>query len=314
MQTDSYSNTLEYELLLSCARTRLDALSIERINNVLQQPIDWAIFAQMALNQGVLSLVSHHLNTHFPSFIPQDIQFALMMHAQSSEDHNKVLSLALCKTLKLLAEQNIRAIPYKGVLFAATIYGNIGLRQCSDVDILVHPTDYLHSRNFLLANGFKLVEGFDLEWECALTVPEGNAVVDLHRTLLPDWFVCPIEFDELWVRCTLAACCGQSVPNLSPEDSLVVLSLYVMKDMAHESLILSQICDIAGLVTKIPIDWQKITEGYKLPIVHRAVKLSLQLCTKFYNDRRHNLFRSGPHADDGKAFSRCKCIRVDSIN
>ncbi len=67
---------------------------------------------------------------------------------------NILLTHELQKLLALFADNDVRAVPYKGPALALQLYGNVALRQFSDLDILVHPRDVLRARDLLLAEGY----------------------------------------------------------------------------------------------------------------------------------------------------------------
>ena len=56
--------------------------------------------------------------------------------------------------LKLLNSRNIKTVLLKGLALELTVYGNSGVRQMTDVDILVSPENALAARQVLIENGF----------------------------------------------------------------------------------------------------------------------------------------------------------------
>ena len=96
----------------------------------------------------------------------------------------------------------MQAAPYKGPALAVQLYGNVALRQFSDLDILVHPRDVLLARDLLLAEGYSplppLTEGQQavlLRTQCnfPFTRESKRMIVELHWTVSAPNFARPFE-------------------------------------------------------------------------------------------------------------------------
>jgi Uncharacterised nucleotidyltransferase len=61
------------------------------------------------------------------------------------------------RVLALLKQNNIVALPYKGLLFLEKMYQNRAIREIGDLDILVKPEDAVVALKVLIADGYKLV-------------------------------------------------------------------------------------------------------------------------------------------------------------
>ena len=145
----------EAELLLCCARTRMDPETADRIKALLQQGIDWEYLIQTALPHGMLPLLYWSLNSTCPERVPKDFLERLRSHFYANARHNLVLTAELLKLLGLLKTQQIPAIPFKGPVLAASVYGNLSLREFADLDILVRSKDALRAKDLLLSLGYQ---------------------------------------------------------------------------------------------------------------------------------------------------------------
>ncbi|MGM0672504.1 MAG: nucleotidyltransferase domain-containing protein, partial [Pseudomonadota bacterium] len=169
----------EFELLLLCARTKLDQVDATRIEKLLQQDLDWSGFVRQAIDHQVLPLVHQTLKGATQDRIPPEVMKELQQLSGAILRHNLFLLTKLLQAIDLLRAHEIPMIPYKGPVVAALAYGNIGLRQFSDIDILVSPSRYLEARDVLLENGYML--GRELGNEFALVHEVDGAHLDLHR-------------------------------------------------------------------------------------------------------------------------------------
>jgi len=132
----------EVELLFCCTRTHIDSEIAERIRTLLQQNIDWAYLIQTAAQHGVMPLLYQSLNTTCPKAVPKTNLAQLRDYFHSNAFHNLFLTKELLKILTLFESHSIPAISFKGLVLAVSAYGNLSLRQISDLDILVRERDY----------------------------------------------------------------------------------------------------------------------------------------------------------------------------
>jgi hypothetical protein len=249
----------EIELLLCCAHTYIDPETAERIKTLLQQNIDWSNLLQTAARHGVKSLLYQSLKHTCPEAVPKAILSQLRNHCHHNALRNQILTQELFKLLNLFETQYIPAIPFKGPVLAASIYGNLAFRPCGDLDILVHEKDFLKTKELLSSQGYILVD--DLLWQSQLVSEDGRVNIDLHQSLTPKDFPFPLNFECLWERLQPISLAGKTVLSLSPEDLLLTLCTNVARDCWQERERLTQICDIAQLLRIHPaMDWEYLLE------------------------------------------------------
>ena len=127
----------EIELLLCCARRSLDNGRVERIGALIRGGMDWAYLLRQAELHAVMPLLCWHLTRNCPDAIPRPILEQLRDYFHSNARSNLLLTEELLSLLDLLATHGVRAIPFKGPALAASVYGNIALRQFCDLDLNV---------------------------------------------------------------------------------------------------------------------------------------------------------------------------------
>ena len=71
-----------------------------------------------------------------------------------SMSRNAFNTEAMGDVLRLLNKENIKTVLLKGLALENTVYGNSGLRQMSDVDILIDREECIKARKILLRNGY----------------------------------------------------------------------------------------------------------------------------------------------------------------
>src|SRR5262245_58157169 len=105
---------LEDEVLLCCARIRLDAAAAVRLQALLQEDLDWVYRHRTALSHGLLQLLYWHLKATAPEAVPPATLQQLQEEFHATAGHNLFLADALVKILQLLAAHEIPALPFKG--------------------------------------------------------------------------------------------------------------------------------------------------------------------------------------------------------
>lgn len=151
------SLNLRTEELLLCGLCRLSFSSgqIEKLKNYTDQTTDWDYFLLLARKHGVSALVYHNssrlgLTDHIPPPVTDNLRNSFMMNLA----RNSGFIVKMNPVLNLLNSRNIKTVLLKGLALELSVYGNSGLRQMTDVDILVSPENALAARQTLIENGF----------------------------------------------------------------------------------------------------------------------------------------------------------------
>jgi len=267
----------EAELIVCCARTQLKAETTERIRTLLERELDWPSLIGTALVQRVAPLLCSRLSTIRPEAVPTAILDDLEGRFLANAKRDLLLVEELPRILAAFESRDIRAIPFKGPLIAASRDCNLALRLFYDLDILVDPQDVPRASDALLSLGYRQ-EGFAGEWEWHFMEEQGRWPVDLHDRVAPRYFPSPAPFDELWASLQPVSLRGRPILTLAPEHLLLVLALQLAKDCRQCKQRLAQICDGAELVRTYPeLDWEFVLQRARAIGVLRIVLLELQL-------------------------------------
>ena len=262
MRATAAGTRLENELLLSCARSCVSPERPERVRSLLREEIDWEYLLRTASRHGVLPLLYRRLNDTCPDAVPAPVLNRLRDDFHDNARRNLLLAGELLKLVSLLGAHGIPAIPYKGPVLAASLYGNLSLRQFCDLDIMVRREDVARAREMLMSHGYRpahyptrALETAHLEamYHCEFDAADGRVQVELHWA--PAWsylFSYP-EAQRLWERLETVSFAGKEILTFSPEDLLLLLCLHGGK---HTWQRLGWICDVAKLlVVHKGMDW-----------------------------------------------------------
>jgi hypothetical protein len=184
----------------------------------------------------------------------------------------------LLKLLTLFEAHALPAIPYKGPVIAAFVYGNLSLRQFADLDILVRDEDYHRAKHLLVSQDYRVVGDPGDYWETTFVDPNGRITVDLHKAMTPPDFPCRLDFKYLSGRLQRVVLAGTEISNLCPEDTLLMLAIQITKDTGTRFAQLIKICDIAELLrvsTRLDLV-EALKQAQKLG-VERMLLFSLRL-------------------------------------
>ena len=274
----------EAELLLCCARTRLDAEQTVRIKSLLQQKLDWEYLLRAATQHGVMPLLYSHLSAICPEAVPEVYFKRLQDLFRRNTARNLFLTGELNKILRLFASHGIAAMPYKGPALAVSIYGDLALRQFSDLDILVRRDDVARASELLVALGFQphfkltgnQVAAFvRLGYVQLFERDNGKNVVELHWAIVPRFFSFSLQTERLFQRLTQIDLAGHQVLAPAPEDLLLILCVHGAKDMWER---LEWVCGIAELVRGNQVmNWEQVLEQARELDSERMLFLGLLL-------------------------------------
>ena len=297
---ESALNTLsttnpETELMLCCCRTKLNDRTIQTINTLLDQKLDWEYLIKIAAKQGVLPLIYYNLNQTAGDRIPQEILSRLRRYFQVNAQRNLCLTAELIRILKALASNSIDAITFKGPTLAVTAYGELALRQFCDLDILIpeqhasqivdvfvslgyrlpDPIGQLEKRPYMAYQEF--LESEETQKKYNFFHPQKKITIDLQWSLterrIGRFF--PVDFQHLNTNPARVTLAGTDIKQFSPEDMLLYLCFHGSKHCWEE---LKWICDVAEFIQSNPrIDWQLVSSQAQAWKVERMFSLGLFL-------------------------------------
>lgn len=263
----------EIQLLFCCARTHIDSKTEQVIRDLLQQELDWDYLLSLSAQHGVRPLLSWHLKQISPDLLSPQILSQLKDCLHNSGRRNLFLTSDLLKLLALFKEQEIPVIPFKGPVLTASIYGNMALRQFSDLDLLVEEKNFLTARNLLLDHGYHATTPWFLteaqrmsvmqNWgEYSLANQNETVYIDLHKRLVAGYlFSLSADLDYFWNSLESVSLLGQTVHSFRAEENLLYLCIHGAKSF-WERLI--WIVDVAELIqTHDELDWPRLLEQSK---------------------------------------------------
>jgi len=275
----------EIQLLLACARTTLDPETARQITGLVQEDLDWAYIFRKANENFVSPLLCFHITKVCPQFVPLNILDQLSRFFRVHAERSLFQTRELIRLVRLLDSHGIPALPFKGPTLAALAYGNLSLRQFSDLDILVRERDVRKAVALLIAGGYRTAS--PLSWSRNASTPskrqkdlgleraDGRVSVELHWRLLGSRFTSPHNMKRMWKRLETMSIAGSLVNCLPVNDLLLYLCMHGAK---HRWERLEWIADVAEVIrNRQETDWKLLLEQSKALGCERALAVGLLL-------------------------------------
>ena len=280
----------EMKLVVLAARTNLDDRAKERLALLIDERLNWDEIISAAAAHGVVPILFRNLGPYAKD-IPSSALERLRDFTLQNSLHNLYLAGELTKLIKIMEESGINALPYKGPLLAATIYGDLSLRQFSDLDILIPRKDLQNAKELFSGIGYapsnekteSLYEAHlksGRAYNYKFVSANGRSRVELHWQFTSKYNSFIFDYQQLEARLMRVDFGGQQVRNLKPEDLLLILSQHGSKHFWQRLLWL---CDIAELLKKHKeLDWTEIMSRAEGMGIRRILFLGLHLVERLF--------------------------------
>jgi hypothetical protein len=251
---------LEFQVLLSACRVFLGTEEPAKLEALLQQKPDWDQMVSLANKHGVMPLFYRSLGLVDRKLMPQETMARLRMMYMQNAARNIRMAEELLRVLDALKDAGIKAVPLKGPVLAEQLYGDVALRQFSDLDILVSRKDADEALTVLEEKGYRStsidprkersekkraallrsLHHYVMMNDCS------RILIELHWQLSPK--ICRLNTNEvaIWDKTKKLRCSGKEVLSLESEDSLVFLCQHGARHLWKR---LTWLCDAAKLMT-----------------------------------------------------------------
>jgi len=291
------AQSTEAKILLLCAQTTLCQTSRNSLSELLQLHVDWNALLRLAEHHGLYTFLYQHLQAQGGNLIPQRIMTNLRQSARLKARHNFLLASELLRVKSLFDARNIKYFSFKGPCLAVQAYRSLSQRVFLDLDLIVSPENMPQAQRALTAAGYSqeprreppLSQEFmdsalfrKLSHEQAFARRENlreepSFVVDLHWGSA-EHSVMRISSDLLQEFAIEVDVCGQLIPTLKPELSMVLLCAHGTK---HQWEQIKWLVDIAELLRSNPcLDWHTVYKIARNFGASKKLDLALALCAR----------------------------------
>src|SRR5262249_24592825 len=193
-----------------------------------------------------------------------------------------------CELLRLFGlfqQRHIPVVVFKGPTLAVSVYGDLALREFSDLDLLVNKADLCKAEEILTASGYQ-ADFPDKDYRSAFVGYQGQYAfrsnktgisIDLHWRLSSRGVAFPIQSNEIWPRLKQVTIADRTVPTLAHDDLAIFLAAHGTKEGWRS---LGWVCDFAELVRNChDIGWAAILERARRSHSSRPLLLAILLAS-----------------------------------
>lgn len=279
------SLSAEWLALLECANPHTD---VPRLNELFRKPLDWRRLLTLADEHGVLPLLTKHIALLDEGGTPAEVRRELRDAARARTLFTLSLTAELFRVLDRFAALGIAALLTKGPVLSARCYGDPGLRQYTDLDFVLRDDDVHRATGAMMALGYepkvplKAIQAKKAPGEYVFVQRVTKLLVEFHTERTFRYHPKPLSVDKLFQRQALVRFDGHDVPALSNEDELILICIHGAKHFWER---LMWIADVAALVSRQTIDWNRAMAAAREVQAERMLRVGLLLAANMLGAR-----------------------------
>jgi hypothetical protein len=267
----------EWALLLECARPQPD---LRRLAERLHAPINWASLIAFAEDHCVLGIVAARIASFDENVIPQEQREYLHTWRRAQTLFTMNLTAEMLRLFGRFVAAGIEAVVIKGPVLSARCYGDPGLRQYGDLDLIVQGKDILRTTELMLSCGYKAsvpvaaIQAKKIPGEYNFRQPATKLLIEFHTEGTFRYHPRPLPVEKLFARQARVKIDSHEVPALSPEDELILICIHGAKHFWEQ---LSYVADVAASLSRQELDWKRVMAAAEEVRAQRMLRVGLRL-------------------------------------
>lgn len=275
----------EDKLLLCCARAKIDDINQKKIISLVKLNLDWDYLLKIAAKHKLQQLVYYQLNQISLNEIPSEVLQCLHKFLMKNASKNLFFMKELINIVRLLSEQGVKSLPYKGPILAKQVYGNISMRQFGDLDLLIKREYLPLIKKILISqdyqpefdlNSLQEKNYLDSQRELKFTNDKTGISLELHWKFSGIFLNLPSNAEKILLsNLSSIDIGGVSIPDVSPENLILILSIH---NASHHWNRLLWLVDIATLIDNHNIDWRYVLKTAEKLSIKKILFVNLYLC------------------------------------
>jgi len=285
--------TTEDKLVLYASKLHISENEIRQVEEAIPLVKDWNYFTENAIQNGSGPLLFKNLPLVSNSnLIPKEYFEKFGKAYYRSLSRNMVLYEHLKNIVNIFSKEGIEVIALKGILMAESIYGDIALRQMSDIDLLLKEHEAEKAWNILKAHGYQYQEFHKTEFITNLNdhkhMPQlimNGIQVELHYRTHIRYRGFDIKMEDYWAKSQPVVLNGVSLRKLCPEHQIQHSFIHLDEHFSDGKPQIYGFIDIAGVIEKYSseIDWNYFDESSRDYKCDNIVYKYLFLLNKYFN-------------------------------
>jgi hypothetical protein len=303
----------ELDLILACCGGDSGGRFSARIQEILRHGVDWERLVQLADHHGLVPLVFRRLSAEMGTTRSSGLE-ALRQHDKANAHRTLWLTLELLNIHRHLQARGLEVLPYKGPVLAETLYGNVALRQFSDLDLLIRSDDLPTIKAALAELGYEpglrlaqaaerdyLKSGYEYTFDGA----RGRNLLEIKWQILPRFYAIGFDVNDFFESAVVVTIEGQKLRTLCDQDLMLVLCVHAAK---HAWKQISWLCDIVQLARSRALDWFALQARAESLGIMRIVAVTFLLAHKLLGAAL--LAQLGTEKDAGAEVLAMRIVRL----
>ncbi len=267
----------EWLALLECAGP---CPNLNRLASLLQGTFRWPVFLRSAEEHRVQPLVAASINHLDHALIPPEVRDKLRELQRAQAFFTLELTAELFRLLEHFANASIQVLITKGPALAVRCYGEPGMRQYGDLDLVVREADIRRATQAMVELAYQprvpltAIDAKKTVGEYTFLKAGTDLLVEFHTERTFRYHPRPLQMEKLFERSAFVVIDGREVPALSLEDELVLICVHGAKHFWER---LMWIADVAALISMQPLDWDRALAVANEVGAQRILRLGLRL-------------------------------------
>src|SRR5256885_3215 len=256
----------------------------DRLASFLPDSIHWTHFLDLAVDHGLIPLLAERVKSLDLPSIPPASRVRLQELQRSLTVSTLQLTAELFRVLHQFSISKIDVLITKGPALSVRCFGNPGLRQYSDLDLIIRETDIRRSTQAMMDLEYEprvplsAIDAKRGAGEYAFRKRDSDALVEFHTERTFRYHPRRLQIEKLFQRRTSVVIDGRQVPALSLEDELILICVHGAKHFWER---LMWIADVAALVSaKQAPDWIRAITIAKEARPERMLFLGVRLASE----------------------------------
>ena len=264
-------------MLLECARPNPDT---ERLKELLRQPVDWPGFLELAQNHALLGLAASRILHCREEAVPPEISQELRERHRAQALFSLRLTAEMFRLFDGFAAGGLDALVIKGPVLSVRGYGDAGLRQYGDLDLIARDKDMLVFTELMTSLGYEArvgraaIQAKKAPGEYAFRQANTRLLVEFHTEHTFRYHPRPLPVDKLFERQVRVKIDAHEVPALAPEDELILICIHGAKHFWER---LGHIADVAAFLSRQQLDWGRVDSAAEEIDAKRMLYAGLRL-------------------------------------
>jgi hypothetical protein len=248
----------EWALLLECAKPQTDR---QRLAERLRAPLQWASLIAFAEDHSILGLTAARLGNYDENAVSLENRESLRAWRRAYTLFTMNLTAEMFRLFDGFAASGVEALVIKGPILSARCYGDPGLRQYGDLDLIVRNKDIQRSTELMISLGYEpsvpltAIRAKKIPGEYVFRQSSTKLLVEFHTELTFRYHPRTLPLENLFQRQTRVNIDSHKVPALSPEDELMLICIHGAKHFWEQ---LSYIADVAAFVSRQELEWGRV--------------------------------------------------------